>query len=285
MRRPISVSALAIVLALPTFSIRAQESEHKSALTECAGALCARRENVRTVVARLRVTLHDLARNKDFALNGAYLGDAAGNLRLRVTTESGQLMLDLGMCGESVEFCLPGKELFISGTREELLERPRCHLTLLAHCGRARDLFFPSVPNPESARRSACRVNGRAYFNIPETESVLPRYVKRFAVDKASNCVEQACVFTRAGVDAGRVAYSNYVLPNAGAESDPKLPEYPRRVTLFVPGGVYALDLDVEDFSVNAAIAPGKFAVPVPSGFKRETLATALEKSANVWDQ
>ena len=268
------------MLALsPTFA-RASEA---SALADCAGTLCARRDAVNSVVARLRVTLHDKIKNKDYELSGAYLGDAAGNMRLRVTTEAGQLVLDMGVRGESVEICIPGKEVYLNGSREELLDRPQCHLTLLAHCGRARDLFFPAAPPSEHPGRGTCRVNGRAYFNIAETTSMLPRYTTRLSVDLSKSVVEQKGVFSRGGAGAGRVDYSHYRFPEAGAEQ-PK-PAYPGRVTLHVPGGMYVLDMDVEDIALNTPIAPAKFAIPVPEGFKRETLAAALEKNINIWDQ
>src|SRR4051812_36936329 len=81
------------------------EAAKSSVLTDCASTLCARREAVNSVVARLRVTLRDRAKDKSYDLSGAYIGDAAGNLRLRVTTEAGQLVLDMGVRGEKVDIC------------------------------------------------------------------------------------------------------------------------------------------------------------------------------------
>lgn len=278
------LTATALLLALGTLSVAgASDLLKTSAMSECAGTLCARRDSVNSVIARLRVTLHDKVKNKDYELSGAYLGDAAGNLRLRVTTEAGQLVLDMGMRGENVEICIPGKEQYLSGSREELLDHPQCNLTLLAHCGRARDLFFPAVPPSEHPGRGTCRVNGLAYFNIAETKTLLPRYTTRLSVNLAKSVVEEKGVYSRAGAGAGRVNYSQYRFPEAGAEQ-PK-PAYPGRVTLRVPGGIYVLDMDVEDISLNTPIAPAKFAIPVPEGFKRETLAAALEKNINIWDQ
>ncbi|MEI6234692.1 MAG: hypothetical protein WCT04_16675 [Planctomycetota bacterium] len=235
------------------------------------------------MIARLHVTLRDAVKKKEYPLNGAYLGDAAGNLRLRVTTESGQLLLDMGMRGENVTLCLPGKSRHLTGTREELLNQPNCHLALLAQCGRALDLFFPVAPPSAQLCRTSCCVDNQAFCNVPETSAPLPRYLTRLTVDLSTRVVEQKNVFARGGVDAGRIVYSRYRFPEADAT--PSKPAYPGRVTLHVPGGAYSLELDVEDLSLNTPIAPAKFTVPVPDGFKRETLTAALETSLNIWEQ
>ncbi len=264
-------------------SLVATESVKPSALVECQEALCARSAAVNSVVARLRVTLHDRIKNKDFELNGAYLGDAAGNLRLRVTTESGQLVLDMGMRGEKVDICIPGKSLYLNGTREELLDHPRCQLTLLAYCGRARDLFFPSVPYQTNVSRRSCSVNGRAYCNDIESTSLQPRFLTRLTLNLTSAVIEQKDIYARSGADGGRVVYSNYRFPVASAAAGK--PAYPGRVTLHVPRDAFVLEMDVEDLSLNTPIAATKFAIPVPDGFKHEALTAALERNQSLWEQ
>jgi hypothetical protein len=265
-----------------TFLTHATEVAKPSALAECASILCARSDAANSVVARLHVTLHDRARGKDFELNGAYLGDVSGNIRLRVTTEGGQLVLDMGMRGETIDICMPGKSLYLSGTRNELLDHPRCHLALLAQCGRVRELFFPAGPAKSAIARRSCCVNGRAYCNVAETAALLPRYLTRLTLDVNTGVLERKEIFSRGGADAGSVDYSNYRFPEAGPA--PIKPAYPGRVTLHVPGDAFVLDLDVEDLSFNTPIADAKFTIPVPNGFKRETLADALQRNVNIWE-
>ena len=273
----------ALVCALAgIFTTHATEAAKAAAPAECAKVLCARCEAATSVVARLRVTLHDRAHDKDFALNGAYLGDASGHMRLRVTTEGGQLVLDMGMRAETIDICMPGKSLCLSGTRDELLDYPRCHLTLLAQCGRMRDLFFPAGPAGTALARSSTCVNGRAYCNVTETPSWLPRYLTRMTLDVTAGVLERKEFFSRGGMNAGTVDYSHYRFPESG--SLPEKPAYPGRVTLHIPGDAFVLDLDVEDLSYNTPIPAAKFTIPVPDGFKREALADALRRNVNIWE-
>src|ERR1043165_488884 len=100
------------------------------AINDCTCTLTARRDAVNSVVARLRLTLHNRIKKQAYVLNGSYLCDAAGNLRLRITAESGQLVLDLGARCERIDMCIPDKGLFVSGLRADLSNAPQSQLAL-----------------------------------------------------------------------------------------------------------------------------------------------------------
>ncbi|HLX59893.1 MAG TPA: hypothetical protein VKX17_01305 [Planctomycetota bacterium] len=288
-RIPFIVHRSSFIVPTPVFLILhfafciLNSSAAERSLSDCTNCLCARHEAVQSVVARLRLTLHNVKKKQDFTLNGACLGDAAGNLRLRVTTDGGQLVLDMSARGDAVEICLPDKELFITGSRQDLLNHPRGHLTLLAHCGGARDLFFPTAPCPAPFTRiDSCRIDDRAYFNLRETPQFLARYTRRTVLDLSRSVVEQTRLFTRIGADAGRIVYSDYHFPQSSA-TDAK-PAWPGRIALHTPGGDYVLDMDVEDLSVNTPLPLAKFTTAVPDGYQREGLAEALKRNVNIWE-
>ena len=219
------------------------------------------------------MVLTETKTNKETILRGAYIADAAGNMRLRVTAETGQLLLDFGAHGDALEICIPDKARFYRGARAELLDLPRSILLPLARCTKARELFFPTVVSePESVlpghARQRFALNGSVYFNTPATGGS----TRRMSVDARHARVESIEWFKRGGTSSGRIEYSGY-----------QDRAYPGRVCIVPSGSPYRLTLEVEELSLNVPVAPGKFAVPVPAGCKCEALAGALNANGEFW--
>lgn len=233
----------------------------------------------------MRVTLRDVKKEKNYNLHGAYIGDAAGRSRLRITAESGQLVMDLVANGPKLELCLPNKDRYLSGTREDLLNAPRCALGPIARCVGARDLFFPLAAPDELKNCDSFRLNGSTFFNAAD-EGYSPKYTRRATVKTALASVECIEWFLRGGVSAGSINYSDS-RPHEGltAAQKSKTPALsPRKISIRPPGAAFILDLEIEDLTLNTNIAPIKFVLAVPANYKREELAEALKDNVNLWE-
>lgn len=254
-------------------ALSAAESPPVGTAARCAAELSARQLAATSIVARLRVILTELKTGKETTLRGAYISDAAGNMRLRVTAETGQLLLDFGARGDALEICVPDKARFYRGAREELQGLPQAVLLPLARCTKARELFFPTVNSESGAivpERPLQRfaLDGRAYFNAPASGGL----TRRMSVDARQARVESIEWFKRGGGSSGRMEYSGY-----------QDRAYPGRIRIVPPGSLFHLTLEVEELSLNVPLAPEKFTVPVPAGCKCETLSGALNANGEFW--
>jgi outer membrane lipoprotein-sorting protein len=245
-----------------------------------------RYSKIDSVSTRLNITLHDNVKNKQFELKGVYLGDKDGNMRMRIQASTGQLILDMGMKGDVLEVYLPRKGRYFRGTRADMMSS-QCELALLVHAGRARDLFFPRAWSDKAIERRVAYQNGREVISVLEKPNFIRRRSRRLTMAPESASVELVEVYDRRGNEVGDIAYGNYVFPDPDANpydagNVPVL--YPGTVTLLSHDNEHTLEMNVEDFGVNAAIDASKFSVPNPDNLRVQDLGSALKRRANLWE-
>ncbi|HYG77298.1 MAG TPA: hypothetical protein VEK08_19995 [Planctomycetota bacterium] len=241
---------------------------------------------VNSVAARLNVTLIDTEKNKEFSLLGVYIGDKDGNMRLRITATGGQLVLDMGTHGEDVDVWLPRKNRFFRGKETDLLNN-QCQLSILAHAGGCRDLFFPRAWTEAATERRVTYNNGREVISVIEKPSFIRRRSRRLTMAPETPTVEAVEVYDRFGRDVGSIRYGDYRFPDPD-EQDARAEgvglTYPGLITLCSHDGIHRLEMRVEEVQINSEIDTAKFEVPRPEHTKVLELGTALKRSGNLWE-
>jgi len=254
--------------------------------------LDARRSGVQTVGAVLNLTLYDSEKNKERRLVGQYIGDKDGNMRLRITAVTNQLVLDMGRHDDKVEVNLPLKDRFFSGRLKDLLDN-QSELTLLAHVGNALDLFFPCASTPKAVGRTITCNDSRKIVSVLEKPNYIRRRSRRLTLAPNLPTVEDMDVYDRFGREVGVVKYRDYSFPEWGAEvaaagpvvtGDPPAPPHPGRIALCPHGSPFSLVMQVEELKLNEMISSSGFDVPRPENQKVQDLGRALKKSGNLWD-
>lgn len=241
---------------------------------------------VSSVVARMNVTLIDSEKNKEFALLGVYLGDKCGNMRFRITAPGGQLVLDMGVHEEAVDVWLPRKNRFFQGKQIDLLNN-QSQLSLLAHAGACRDLFFPRAWTDSATERRVTYNNGREVVNVIEKPSFIRRRSRRLTLAPETPTVESVEIYDRFGREVGTVRYSDYRFPDPDeqdAHAEGVGLTYPGKITLCSHDGVHRLEMQVEEVNINTEIDTTKFSLPKPENTKVLDLGSALKRAGNLWD-
>lgn len=256
---------------------------------------------VESVAARLNVTLRDTEKNKEFDLVGVYLGDKNGDMRLRITATTHQLVLDMARHGDVVEVFLPRKGRYFRGKHSDLLNN-QSELSLLAHAGSARDLFFPRAWTEAATERRVTYTNGREVVSVIEKPGIIRKKARRLTMAPESPVVEAVDVYDRFGREVGMIAYGDYVYPevevaqaNLGRRSDSRTDAAPPlmceggmvrpgKITLCSHNGIHRLEMQIEEFEFNSAIDAAKYEVPLPENTKVLELGPALKRAGNLWD-
>ncbi|MCY3022599.1 MAG: hypothetical protein NTW87_26765 [Planctomycetota bacterium] len=248
--------------------------------------------SVDSVAVRLNVTLLDTDKNKEHPLLGAYLGDKDGNMRLRITAPSNHLVLDMGRHGDIVEVYVARKDRYYRGKVADLMNN-QSQLSLLAHAGGARDLFFPRAWTPNAVERRIIYGNGREMISVIEKPSFIRRRSRRLSIAPEAAAVEKMEVNDRYGRELGAICYADYHFPSAEAEpilvgypppKDSSTTPYPGRIILCPHNVPFRLVMDVAEIAFNLPIAPDKFEVPQPENTKVLDLGPALKRSGSLWE-
>ncbi|HYF49150.1 MAG TPA: hypothetical protein VEJ63_07085 [Planctomycetota bacterium] len=244
-----------------------------------------RHQAVDTVVARLNVTLKDHEKSKEYPLTGVYLGDKAGNLRLRITHSSNHVILDLGFHGDTADVHLPRKTRYFQGKKADLLTSSKCELSILAHAGRAADLFFPRAWSENALERRVTYQNGREVINVIEKPNFIKRRSRRLTMAPESSSVELLEIYDKFGREVGTIEYGDYVFPDPEAEDPNACPLLrPGKIILHAQDRSHSLEMEVEELVLNSAIAPEKFKVPLPENSKPLDLGQALKRGSSLWE-
>jgi len=245
-----------------------------------------RHQAVDSVAARLNVTLVDTEKNKEFALVGVYIGDKDGNMRLRITAPGGQLVLDMGSHNDEVNVWLPRKNRFFHGKDTDLLNN-QSQLSILAHAGGCRDLFFPRAWTETATERRVTYNNGREVISVIEKPSFIRRRSRRLTMAPDTPTVECVDVYDRFGRDVGSIRYGDYRFPDPheqDAHAEGIGLTYPGQITLCSNDGVHRLEMRVEEVQINSTIDTAKFDVPRPENTRVLELGSALKRSGNLWE-
>lgn len=241
---------------------------------------------VNSVVAKMNVTLIDTEKNKEFALLGVYLGDKDGNMRFRITATGGQLVLDMGVHEEAVDVWLPRKNRFFQGKQIDLLNN-QSQLSLLAHAGACRDLFFPRAWTDAATERRVTYNNGREVVNVIEKPSFIRRRSRRLTLAPETPTVECVEIYDRFGREVGAVRYSDYRFPDPDeqdAHAEGVGLTYPGKIILCSHDGIHRLEMQVEEVNINSEIDTTKFSLTKPENTKVLDLGSALKRAGNLWD-
>lgn len=246
-----------------------------------------RRYAVETLVVRTNVVLHDHVKNKKVGLNGAYLGDKDGNLRLQIRYNE-TVIMDLGIHGDTVDLWLPRKNRYFRGTRKDLLAANECELSLLAHAGNMPDLFFPRAWTAENAsvetQRRGGFEGGREVVKVYERPGIKWRCVRMLHISMEQPVAEQVDVYSRNEKSVGCIQYDDYRFPGPSAGEIKRTPTYPGRVTLVNADKSRSLEMNVEELIPNTPIDTEKFEVKVPEGQKILDLGQHLGSGKSLWE-
>lgn len=251
-------------------------------LVQVIGELDKRREGTQTVVARLKVVLHDSAREREVTLDGAYLGDAQGNVRLRLK-HGERLLIDLAFRDDNIELFLPLRERFYRGTRREVLAHGDNDLMLLAIAGNAHDLFFPRAWTARAVERRLRVDKGREFVTVLEGEGPACRRVKRLALSPTQPVVDQQEILGVAGRLVGCIQYADYRLPGPRAGESSGV-VYPGRITLLSRNEQRSLEMIIDELHINTPIPANKFTVELPEGQKVLALRELLSSVKSLWE-
>jgi len=242
-----------------------------------------RHHAVETVVARLNVTLRDHDKQKEYPLTGIYLGDRDGNLRLRITHSSNHVILDLGFHGDTADVHLPRKSRYFQGKKADLLTSSKCELSILAHAGRAADLFFPRAWSENALERRVTYQNGREVINVIEKPNFIRRRSRRLTMAPESSSVELLEIYDKFGREVGSIEYGDYVFPDPDdSECCPLL--HPGKITLHTQDRSHSLEMEVAELILNSPVAAEKFSVPLPENSKALDLGQALKRGSSLWE-
>jgi hypothetical protein len=283
-----------VVLVGPSCPAPAREAVSPAAarsldhLVQVVRELDDRRKGTQTVVARLKVVLHTsaaasaAARDREVTLDGAYLGDAQGNMRLRLK-HGETLIIDIAFHDETVELWLPRRERFFRGTRNEVLAQGDNDLTLLAVLGNAHDLFFPRAWTARAVERRLRVDKGREFVTVLEGEGSTCRRVKRLALSPTQPVVDQQEILGAAGRTIGCIQYADYQFPGPRAGESTGVP-YPGRLILTSKSEQRSLEMIVDELHINTPIPSNKFAVEPPEGQKVLPLGESLSSGKSLWE-
>ncbi|MCW8130413.1 MAG: hypothetical protein KIS92_08700 [Planctomycetota bacterium] len=246
-----------------------------------------RRYAVTSLVVRTNIILHDHVKDKHVGLNGVYLGDKEGNLRLQIRYNETAIM-DLAIHGEEVDLWLPRKNRFFRGTKKDLLAATECELSLLAHAGNMPDLFFPrawttEVANVDTQRRGGFE-HGHEVVKVYERPGINWRCVRQVHISMEQPVADLVEVFSRAEKCVGRIKYEDYRFPGPTAGELKRTPPYPGRVTLIPADESRSLEMNVEELIPNTPIDDEKFRIKPPEDVKVLNLGEQLGSGKSLWE-
>lgn len=234
---------------------------------------------VQSVVARLSAKI--TGRNgKTQSADGVYMGDAHGNMRLKLTGMFGILGLDLALRDDDFKIWMPLRKLGVIGTRREALNGESTELLLLATLGLSHNLFFPRAWTDNAAERRAADEGGKLAVRVYEKSGRSLECARRFVIDTAGQSVASQEVFTTAGFAIGRLEYLHFCPIRdltAPGESTGDLRDLPvaSAVRLVQEGGM-TLEIEVKSISVNKALPADAFEFQIKSNDPVHTLREML---------
>lgn len=238
---------------------------------------------VNTVSARMNVTIKR-GSSKAMTLDGVYVGDANGNLRLRLTGLFGILAMDVTVKDGTMTCWMPTKKLLVQASREELLNDAHSELAVLAAVGQARELFFPRPwADGATQRRLYASDNDMriGVFGGSGGRSCLRDY----SIDPVENAVRSLDVLTERGETIGRIDYAQYQALTKLDNGDEKNSEWrsafkvPRSLKLADGEGRMTLECSLEGLRVNEPLKSNAFDMDLPKGVTPQK-AQALEAVA-----
>jgi len=244
----------------------------------------ARRFAVQSLIVRLNFVLQDHEKKKDYDLNGVYLGDKEGNIRLQIKYGD-RLILDMGIHGETVDLHLPRKDRYYRGSRKQLMNAEDCELSIFAIAGNMHDLFFPRAWTRDAIDRFQMKSEKeQAIIDVIERPGLKTRLARRFKINPDLPVADAVEVFNRAEKTIGTITYSDYCLTPEKQDDGKQAPPYPGRVLLTPVSAKRCLRMDVTKLRIDAPITTEKFEVEVPDDLKVTDLGEHLDSGRSLWE-
>ena len=234
-----------------------------------------RRQNVDSVIAHMKVVYKDSNTKREFGLNGIYLADKNGNLRVRLLF-SETLIADLVFRGDTVEAWLPMKGKYLKGSRAELLGSGSNDLALLARVGSAREFFFPRAWVDGATERRGAVVNGIETVRVQANAGKDGQCVRKVQLASGQPYADAMSLYTGMGESLGELRYANYTDMNG-------TPLHPGTITLLPAKGTSSLKMTVDEFSLNQDLPEKSFEVIVPDEQKAENLMQCLKEGKGIF--
>jgi hypothetical protein len=238
---------------------------------------------VNTVSARMSVTIRR-GNDKGTTLDGVYIGDSNGNLRMRLTGLFGILAMDVTVKDGTLTCWMPTKKLLVQATRDELLDDAHSELAVLAAVGQARELFFPRPWAEGAAQRRLYAGENESFVGIfggPTGKECLREY----SIDMDSSRITQMLAYSAAGETIGRVEFAQYQpltkLDSKGEKDEEWRGAFhvPKSLKLSDGAGRLTLDCTLEGLKINEPLKATAFDMDMPKGVTPQK-AQALEKAA-----
>lgn len=246
-----------------------------------------RRNAVDTVSSNLNVVLRDEVKSKEYHLSGGYLGDSAGNLRLRLKYEE-VVIMDLAFRGDLVELSLPRKNRYFRGTREDVIYSACDELALLAQVGNAHDLFFPRAWSPKAIERRVKLEGNQEVVSVIERHGALANgCTRRIWLSPTQPVAEKMEVLADSGQALGLVRFGDYRFDKTLDDDysrGPKQVVYPSTVTLVNKSGNRSLQMELQAMHLNQSIESKRFEVTFPDGVKVLDLRDDLTGKSGLLD-
>lgn len=221
---------------------------------------------IQTVAARMNVQIIP-ANGRTVSLSGQYLGDSAGNFRLKLTGMFGILGLDLCSKSGQITGYMPTKKIAFQCSREQIEVSSSLELILLSRIGQARELFFPRAWDSGAIRRRV--KNGERDMlevDVLSSKSEIP--LRRISVDPDQKAVIAEDVFKCDGKPIGRSQYSKFVsyasIASDRCNDDTQAAAVPIPTLINVATRQVSFEFTLESLSVNREIDGKSFELQLP---------------------
>ena len=245
---------------------------------------------IHSVGARLKVKVTN-DRGKTMNLDASYVGDAAGNFRLRLTGIFGILGLDMAMADGRLVCYLPTRKTAFEVPEQEMLNCASCELGLISELGRARELFSPRAWSAHADARKISDDEHGLSINVLHITPASTQCVRHITVDPIQKNIASEDVFRPSGDFLGRAEYTRFV-PYQNLMDDHKSnpPDYlletpvPQNVRLTSGNGKLTLEFEVESLRLNEPLNPRALEIDIPSKIHVATLNEALASGQGLFE-
>lgn len=214
------------------------------------------------------------------SLNGLYVGDAAGNFRLRLYGIFGILGMDLCSRSGQITGYMPTRNFAFQNSTNDVEVSNCLELILLGRIGQARELFFPRAWDREADGR---RVS-EASPNLLKVDVLAPRSIvplRQVWVDPEQGVVTAQDMFNFKGEAIGNIHYSKFV-PQSSIEtqkgsSDGPDDTQPIPTSIHVVTSKISFHFTLESITLNQVIDSDAFHLTLPDHIQ----LTPLDKLAS----
>lgn len=211
-----------------------------------------------TVSARFDVTLTQ-ADGSTVRVDGQYMGDNSGNVRLRLAAVFNTLVLDLAVANGRMTCWMPLRKVALTGERTQIISDGSPILALLMTISQAGELFFPRPWDSRAAGRRAFNRQQETFVDVyggAEGKTGLRRCV----LNVSEGQMLRQDFSRQDGSALGSIAYAQF-----GPGEPARTHVVPRQIRLSNAAGSFGLALNLKSLSVNQGLPKQAFALDMPA--------------------